>query len=489
MGLARGTADYLLLIDADMTIRQRRRCRGSAPRRTCCAESGALDFGVIRLVRGDRGWWYEGSTHEYIATDGQFSQERARRARDRASRRRRLTPGEAAPRRRAAQARSGGDPDNARAVFYLAPDLSRPRRAGAGDRVLPPASRHGRLGRGGLLRQPPGGRAARAETQARRRAVLLEAWERRPTRAEPLYELARLYRRRGDFALAHCSPAAGSRSPTRTTSSSSTAGCTTWGLLLERAIAAVGLGLAESAARRSARARRQPRAPARDRGVRAGARSTRPRPRSAGRRCPGGRRLRAPGRARAQPPDRRDQARRRSPPGRLSTRASRPTASGFRMIVRTANYADRARRTPRRRDPPQHQLPARARSRARRHRGRADRRPLAGARRHPSQIQGYEDCRLIELDGRWYATATVCELNPAERRESRCSRSTARTSSRSRAPGPPRRAPREELDAVRPGREPARCSTRCGPTVVLRCDPATARDRALADAEAPEIAD
>ena len=38
-------------------------------------ETGSLDFGVPRLVRGGRRWWYEGATHEHIASDGQLEQQ------------------------------------------------------------------------------------------------------------------------------------------------------------------------------------------------------------------------------------------------------------------------------------------------------------------------------------------------------------------------------------------------------------------------------
>lgn len=37
--------------------------------------------------------------------------------------------------------------------------------------------------------------------------------------------------------------------------------------------------------------------------------------------------------------------------------------------------------------------------------------------RHESRIRGYEDCRLFAIGERWFATATVCDLNPDERRE------------------------------------------------------------------------
>jgi predicted GH43/DUF377 family glycosyl hydrolase len=39
----------------------------------------------------------------------------------------------------------------------------------------------------------------------------------------------------------------------------------------------------------------------------------------------------------------------------------------------------------------------------------------AGPARYVAQVIGFEDCRLIEIDGRWWATATVRDLNPEER--------------------------------------------------------------------------
>ena len=72
MDLAMGSADYLLIVDADMTVGQ----RGSLPRLDADAytlpESRSAESGVLRLVRGDRRWWYEGSTHDCIATDGRI---------------------------------------------------------------------------------------------------------------------------------------------------------------------------------------------------------------------------------------------------------------------------------------------------------------------------------------------------------------------------------------------------------------------------------
>ncbi len=70
MALARGKADYLLLIDADMTVEL---CNEVPP---LAADSYLLrhaedpEYWIKRLVRGDREWRYVGSTHEYLITDG-----------------------------------------------------------------------------------------------------------------------------------------------------------------------------------------------------------------------------------------------------------------------------------------------------------------------------------------------------------------------------------------------------------------------------------
>ncbi|WP_052682166.1 glycosyltransferase [Saccharothrix sp. ST-888] len=63
---ARGKADYLLLIDADMVVRR----DGALPALT--ADSYMLrhvadqECRIKRLVRGDMAWRYEGAIHEYL---------------------------------------------------------------------------------------------------------------------------------------------------------------------------------------------------------------------------------------------------------------------------------------------------------------------------------------------------------------------------------------------------------------------------------------
>src|ERR1039458_3310994 len=75
MAHAHGVADYLLLLDADMTLRVERPLGQLASDAYLLRHDGPLDYVVPRLVRGHRRWWFEGSTHEYLATEGAYTQE------------------------------------------------------------------------------------------------------------------------------------------------------------------------------------------------------------------------------------------------------------------------------------------------------------------------------------------------------------------------------------------------------------------------------
>ena len=125
---------------------------------------------------------------------------------------------------------------------------------------------------------------------------------------------------------------------------------------------------------------------------------------------------------------------------------------------------DRARRAPRRRRAPQHQLHARAR-RATSACAASSRSSTARAalRRYRSDIQGYEDCRLFssaDAGTRRRPSATSTRSTAAR---SRCCASRAPTSPTVHAAARPApRAPREELDAVRARRASCCCSTAAG---------------------------
>jgi tetratricopeptide (TPR) repeat protein len=208
--LARGKADYLLLLDADWTFH---------------AEPGALDHlsddvYLVRhlhpqgsglelynrhLVRGDREWWYVGVAHEYIETEGQVSTGRLEGAY--------ITNhadggvGRARRWRQDAELLEGAlakEPGNARNVFYLAQTY---RDLGDRSHALELYLRRAGMGgwdeevfyslyQVGVLRELMGDWPAAA-------GALVEAWNYRPTRVEPLYQLARGYRSRDAHHAAH----------------------------------------------------------------------------------------------------------------------------------------------------------------------------------------------------------------------------------------------------------------------------------------------
>jgi predicted GH43/DUF377 family glycosyl hydrolase len=112
-----------------------------------------------------------------------------------------------------------------------------------------------------------------------------------------------------------------------------------------------------------------------------------------------------------------------------------------------------------------------------------------GLRRYRSDIQGYEDCRLFQLGESWYATATACDLNPVDRREIALLRFEGGDIVEVRpllSPHPERHEKNwmpfvldDELLIV----------YRCGPTMVLRCEPGTGELELLAEHDAPVLAD
>ncbi|NCZ71641.1 MAG: glycosyltransferase, partial [Actinobacteria bacterium] len=69
MSLARGTADWLLLLDADHVVEAEPDWRDSANEWTDVMNvevRGFFDFWMPYLVRGDREWKYRGATHEFL---------------------------------------------------------------------------------------------------------------------------------------------------------------------------------------------------------------------------------------------------------------------------------------------------------------------------------------------------------------------------------------------------------------------------------------
>jgi predicted GH43/DUF377 family glycosyl hydrolase len=162
---------------------------------------------------------------------------------------------------------------------------------------------------------------------------------------------------------------------------------------------------------------------------------------------------------------------------------------GFRMIVRTANYA--IERGVLHAEGVLHNinymLSLDSDLGARTVEAIVDR--SSGLRRYQSNIQGYEDCRLVKVGDAWYATATVCDLNPVDRREIALLRFEG-TEIAEVLPliGPhPERHEKNWMPFVADGE--LLVLYRCGPTIVLRCDPRSGLLERVAESDAPAFAE
>ena len=244
MGIARGKADYLLLIDADMTVSyDKPKLRNLRADSYMLRHAEDPEYRIKRLVRGDRRWWYVGATHEYIRTDGVDQVESlaaivihhhgdSGTRVEKFERDLRLLTGELER-----------DPDNARTVFYLAQthkdlghleesiDLYRRRAAMGG---WPEEVFYG-LYQVGVLTERVGRRDQAIP-------ALFEAWNYRPQRVEPLYELAWMFRERGMHRAAHLVAQRGLGAPVPADSLFVHRWIYDWGLLFEYSIAAYWVG-------------------------------------------------------------------------------------------------------------------------------------------------------------------------------------------------------------------------------------------------------
>ncbi|MGZ4182990.1 MAG: glycosyltransferase [Solirubrobacteraceae bacterium] len=241
---AYGRADYLLLLDADMTISYE-----ESYIRTITADSYLLrhqenpEYWVKRLVRGDRRWRFVGATHEYITTDGTDRTEKL----DGIVIHHHADGGTRPEKFQRDLALLSGElernPHDARSVFYLAQtyrDLDRleeaielyRRRASMGGWEEEVFYSQYQVG---VLSERVGDHAGAV-------TCLLEAWELRPSRAEPLYELAWMFRTRGLHHPAHMIAARGIGIPVPDDTLFVHRWVYEWGLLFEYSIAAYWTG-------------------------------------------------------------------------------------------------------------------------------------------------------------------------------------------------------------------------------------------------------
>jgi len=249
MVLARGTADYLLLLDADMTVRRREPLPPLEADAYLLRHAGTLDYAVPRLVRGDRAWRFEGATHEHLASDEPFVPELLTALEvvhhaDGGSRGDKLTRDRALLEARLAEA-----PHDPRALFYLAQTYR-----DLGERELAIDLYRRRVAVGGwdeevFYAQYQVGLLLVPVDWDRAVPELLRAWDLRPTRAEPLYELARGSRERREYHLARLFAECGLALAPSNDILFVHRDAESWGLRFERAIAAYWTGDVETALR------------------------------------------------------------------------------------------------------------------------------------------------------------------------------------------------------------------------------------------------
>jgi glycosyltransferase involved in cell wall biosynthesis len=236
---ARDKADYLLLIDADMVLRQ----DGELPELTADSymirHAGDLEYRNKRLVRSTLPWRYVGSTHEYLTTDppdhelhldelvvDHFADGGSRA--DKFERDVRLL-----------SADLERDPGNTRTVFYLAQT-----RRDLGERDEAIALYRRRAEMGGWPEEvyfsllQIGELLADAGDWPLAMDAFVEAWEFRPQRLEALYELTSRLRVRGQYQAAYAFANAGIGEPQPDDVLFVRPWVYRWGLLFELSISA-----------------------------------------------------------------------------------------------------------------------------------------------------------------------------------------------------------------------------------------------------------
>ena len=212
IALARGRADYLLLIDADEELtappgfRLPALTHDQVLARCRIGESDTTWYRPT-LARAVIPWRYEGVLHEYLTADvphttGRVEELLVRSYSDGA---RNADPTEKYRRdARLLKEALRGDPGNVRTAFYLAQSYR-----DAGDRARAHDAFARRAAMGGwpeeawyALYQVAVLKEKMQRPWPETLAAYLAAYQRRPSRAEPLYDLARHYRAADEFPLA-----------------------------------------------------------------------------------------------------------------------------------------------------------------------------------------------------------------------------------------------------------------------------------------------
>jgi hypothetical protein len=489
MALAHDKADYLLLLDPDMTLVSRGPLPDLVEDAYVVPELGERPApGVPRVVRGSRRWWFEGSSHEILATNGHYREVvldgfGIDRHTDPVLRERMLL------RQLDILERDVVTEATPRTVFELAQTLQALGRDAAAIEWY-----HRRVELGDRDQETFYANLQEGRLRARKNfwaavPILLQAWQRRPTRAEPLYELARGYRQRGDAGLAYHFADVGLQIPVPTDTFSVEPWVYAWGLRMERGWAAGRLERIEDA-EADLRAVFATDGVPEDfvRVVGEWLENLAQNPLG----LEGAKPVRA---SDLQLNSLVDGVRL----GRIELAIESdwpplnpsiaPDGDGFSMIVRTTNYLggkgnlvseESARLNVNYRVELDADLSVL----------QVDRidEQVEGLPRYPARKVGFMDYRLIKVGGRWYASATSQELNPEELWEMvLLELDGAKVASALRLSGPqPDRDEKNWMPFIHEGA--LHFVYTCGPLVVLRCDHRNGHLSPVAHNESPKVA-
>ncbi|MFD3779699.1 glycosyltransferase [Streptomyces sp. NPDC058612] len=241
-----GRADYLLLLDADLVLRQDRAMPALTSDSYMLRHEGNTEYRIKRLVRGDLPWRYVGVTHEYLTCDRDDRSEEQRNLdalviEDHADGGSRHDKFERDARLLGAELER--DPSNPRTVFYLAQTMR-----DMGDRAAAIRLYERRAAMGGWAEEvyyalfQAGALHAESGDWPAAMDALSRAWEVRPERLEACYDLVSGLRVMGRYRAAHAIAASTVGKPVPDDLLFVQPWVYRWGLLFEYSITAYWVG-------------------------------------------------------------------------------------------------------------------------------------------------------------------------------------------------------------------------------------------------------
>lgn len=247
LDLSRGQGTHLLLLDADMTIR----VEGALPLLDADSyllrHDGGLTYWTPRIIRSDFPWSYKGVTHEYLTCTPPYRHERLNSfvlehhgdgssRLDKFERDRLLLENALVE-----------HPDDPRTIFYLAQTLQNLSESDAAVELFRRRVELGGWDQEVFYSQFQIGRILGITDWDLAVPEFLRAWNYRPSRVEPLLELARGHRARGEYVNALLFAEQGLGIPRSSDMLFVHNEAWDWALLFEFAIAAFHVGRVEEA--------------------------------------------------------------------------------------------------------------------------------------------------------------------------------------------------------------------------------------------------